>query len=195
MQKPARGQNSHSIRDIVRASLAAVAIVLAACSKDARNEVVDTMPAADSAPTPTVNLLDTTHTPAVAGAEGWNYQQSATADLDGDGKSERVVMMARVEMMRGRPLWDDGQPWQVYVESEDKKRTYMYARYVQLGTLQLRLSVADSARSRKIVILEHLPDRLAIYEGSYTGPNQLTTRTAYEQILDPVGDIASPKLP
>ena len=127
--------------------------------------------------------------------EGWNFQQGTTADLDGDGKAERIVLTARVEMMRGRPIWDDGQPWQVYVESADGKRTYMYARFLQLGTLTMRLSDVDSSKTRKIVILEQLPDRLAIYEGVYSGPDRLSATTAYEQMLDPVGDLASPTLP
>jgi hypothetical protein len=166
-----------------------------ACTANEQPNAAETTTAATKAAPPTIGLVDSAQPLAVAGANGWNYQQSTTADLDGDGKSERVVLTARVEMMRGRPVWDDGQPWQLYVETDDKKRTYMYARYVQLGTLQLRLSDVDSARTRKIVILEHLPDRLAIYEGAYKGPDQLTTTTAYEQILDPVGDLASPSLP
>src|SRR5690606_15712646 len=73
-------------------------------------------PASDSLPAPQVALVDTSIQPGVAGQDGWMYSRSAEADLDGDGAPERVVLMARAEVMDGRPLWDDGQPWQVYVE-------------------------------------------------------------------------------
>ena len=69
------------------------------------------------------------------------------ADLTGDGAPERVVMTARVEMSRGRPLWDDGQPWQVYIEYADSTRTYMYANRLQLGMLEMRLTRPASGQT------------------------------------------------
>lgn len=99
----------------------------------------------ETAPSPP--LIDPTIPPAIAGEGGWNYHQSASADLDGDGSPERVVLTARVEMYRGRPAWDDGQPWQVYVETAQGTRTYLYAQRLQLGTLTMRItSGSDGAR-------------------------------------------------
>ena len=182
-----------SVRTPISTGAVMAALLLSACTAKEGSQPPDT--ARTERVAVTANLVDSTQPLATAASEGWNFQQSTTADLDGDGKSERVVLIARVEMMRGRPLWDDGQPWQVYVESEDQKRTYMYARFVQLGTLTMRLSAADSGAARRIVLLEQLPDRLAVYEAEYRGVGQLAVTTAYEQMLDPAGDLASPTLP
>jgi hypothetical protein len=152
-------------------------------------------PAVDS-PAPLVRLIDSTIPPAVAGAAGWNFQQSAEADLDGDGGPERVVLTARVELYRGRPAWDDGQPWQVYVESAAGARTYLYSQRLQLGTLTMRLTQAEPGQRPSIVLLEHLPDRLRVIEAAYPmGGGALSTTVRFERTLDPRGEIASPQLP
>jgi hypothetical protein len=138
--------------------------------------------------------IDTTIAPAVAGEGGWNYVQRATADLDGDGTAEDVVLTARVEMYRGRPAWDDGQPWQVYVESADRTRTYLYAQRLQLGTLTMRVSTSDPAGMATVILLEHLPDRLTVYEAGYAaGDPRVIVR--FQRPLDPRGQVASPLLP
>lgn len=145
-------------------------------------------------PLPSVQLVDSTISPAVAGEEGWHYQQSADVDLTGDGNLEHVVLTARVEMYRGRPAWDDGQPWQVYVESQDGTRTYVYAQRLQLGTLTMRVSRGE-VNPPTVVLLEHLPDRLRVLEAAYTGPGLVSVSVEYQRDLDPRGEIASPQLP
>lgn len=169
--------------------------LVGACSEGRPARNTDPQATGDTLAQIATTLIDTSLTLTPAGSDGWNFQQSASGDLDGNGTMERVVLTARVEMMRGRPAWDDGQPWQVYVESADGKRTHMYARYLQLGTLTLRLSESDSVKGSRIVVLEQLPDRLAIYEGEYQGVGRLRATTAYERMLDPRGDVASPALP
>lgn len=140
-------------------------------------------------------LVDASIPPAVAGADGWNWHQSAQADLDGDGQAERVVLTARVELHRGRPAWDDGQPWQVYVEAPGGRRTYVYARRLQLGTLALRITQAERGQPATLLLLEHLPDRLAVYEANYAGPGRVSVATRLRKALDPHGGLASPRLP
>lgn len=162
-------------------------------------------PAADDSAvgSPTVNagadrrqpLVDPAQAPAVAGADGWMYHRTAETDLDGDGQSERIVVMARAEVRDGRPLWDDGQPWQVYVEEPDGERTHVYARFVQLGAVTMRLGLAEDGRSASIVVLEHVPHRMAMYELEYRGPGQVEIVHRYERMLDPAGEVASPVLP
>lgn len=132
---------------------------------------------------------------AVAGEDGWGYRQAADADLDGDGVAERVILTARVEMIRGRPAWDDGQPWQVYIEAADGRRTHVYARRLQLGTLTMRVTLAEAGRPATVVLLEHLPDQLSLYEITYTGPGAATASVRFQRGLDPRGEIASPRLP
>lgn len=180
--------------------LATVVITLAACAcagGDAppgsgasdRGRVADSPVARVAAP------IDSTISPAVAGEGGWNYVESTRVDLTGDGIPERIVLTARVEMYRGRPAWDDGQPWQVYVEAADGRRTYLYARRLQLGTLTMRVGLGSDARPATIVLLEHLPDRYSVYEVSYRGPEEIAVTLPFQRELDPHGQTASPRLP
>lgn len=176
----------------------AFAVMLAACGRPdageaAPVEVVGPVP--DTVTLDTVSLVDTVHARATRDTSGWNYRRSASLDIDGDGALERVVIAARVEMVRGRPVWDDGQQWQVYVQEADSSRTVVYARRLQLGTLTLRLGAGSVGAVRHIVLLEHLPDRLAVYEVDYRGPAKFTAAVRYERALDPTGDLASPALP
>lgn len=138
-------------------------------------------------------LLDPDIPPAIAGEDGWGYEQSASADFDGDSTLERVVLTARVEMYRGRPAWDDGQPWQVYVEAAGGARTYLYAQRLQLGTLTMRITAGAAGRPPTIVLLEHLPHRLSVYEAAYAGPDSATVVTRFQREVDPRGETASPR--
>lgn len=135
-------------------------------------------------PPPTVPLIDSAIPPAVAGEAGWDYHQSVEVDLDGDGRPERVVLTARVALVRGRPAWDDGQPWQVYVEAPDSGRTYLYAQRLQLGTLVMRVGRADAARPASVVLLEQLPDRVSLYELLYLGPDSVSVAARFQRDVD-----------
>ena len=183
---------------VMRGLLVITGALGAACSTDrAPGGVADSIARAapSAAPPSAVVLTDSGQVPATRGAGGWNYSQSATADVDGDGQNERIVMMARVEMVRGRPAWDDGQQWQVYVEEADSSRTTVYARFLQLGTLTMRIEGADAQVPRRIVLLEQLPDRLSVYEVEYVGPAKFRATTAYQRRLDPTGETAGAALP
>ena len=167
-------------------------LVLGACGERVAVEGTQAdSPAATASP----DLVDSTITPAIAGRAGWDYQQSATHDFDGDGEVERVVLTAHVALIRSRPVWDDGQQWQVYVEEPDSTRTYIYAQFVQLGTVTLRVGEAVDGRRASIVLIEHLPDRLGVYETEYQAPGRHSTTHRFVRTLDPRGDVASPKLP
>jgi hypothetical protein len=182
----------------VRNSWLASVLVICACAGDTPlPRADDAQPGRDtgSAVAPLVVLIDSTIPPAIAGEAGWNYQQSAPADLDGDGQPERVVLTARVELYRGRPAWDDGQPWQVYIEAPDGRRTYIFAQRLQLGSLTMRLGQSDSQDTTTVILLVHLPDKLSLYEASYRGPSRVSVTTRFQRDLDPGGDLASPQLP
>lgn len=148
-----------------------------------------------SPPSSSLQLVDSAIPPAVAGEAGWNYHQSAQADLTGDGQPEQVVLTARVELYRGRPAWDDGQPWQVYIEAQDGARTYVYAQRLQLGTLTMRVGRRGAGQPASVVLLEHLPDRLSLYEVSYAAPDHASVVVRFQRDLDPHGETASPQLP
>lgn len=182
---------------VIRTTAILAVAILGACRAEApRAEPGAIAPPAVDSPLALVRLIDSTIPPAVAGADGWNFQQSAEADFDGDGVSERVVITARVELYRGRPAWDDGQPWQVYVESTGGVRVYLYGQRLQLGTLTMRVAQPEPGQRPSIVLLEHLPDRLRVIEASYPmGGGGLSTTVRFERTLDPRGEIASPQLP
>lgn len=172
--------------------LLACAALAAACGDRPRPEP----PAAKAPPADTAaRLVDTAMAPAVGGEGGWSYWRTAVADLDGDGEAERIVATARVELYRGRPAWDDGQPWQVYVEEADGTRTYVYARFLQLATLEVRVARPEENRPATLVLIEHLPDRLGVYEVEYGGPGRAAAAVAFERALDGAGEMAGPALP
>jgi hypothetical protein len=191
------------MREYLKRLEAAMAVLLiAACSVDSAPPPPppsdsSTASAPGPAPAPAVpaQLIDPAIPPAVAGAGGWNYQQTADADLDGDGMAERIVLTARVELYRGRPAWDDGQPWQVYIESRDSVRSYVYAQRLQLGTLTMRVAGPDSGQPASVVLLEQLPDQLGVYEITYRGPGAVSAAVRFRRALDPRGETASPRLP
>ena len=175
--------------------IAAATLLIGGCTSDTAppDEIGDSGIANRS--TPSVQLIDSTIPPAIAGTDGWNYHLSTEADLNGDGQFERVVLTARVELYRGRPAWDDGQPWQVYVESVDSTRRYIYSQRLQLGTLAMRVGMGEGAQPASIVLLEQLPHQLGVYESVYFGPDSIATSVRFLRELDPRGQTASPVLP
>ena len=183
-------------------SAAALTLLLAGCAEgpeiggEADTAATTAPPGAEVSGTGSLQLpLDSAVTTAPLGEDGWQYGRSSEVDVDGDGERERVVVAARAEVRGGQPLWDDGQPWQVYVEEESGERTVLYARYVQLGTLIARVTFAEENEVATVLILEHLPDAMTIYEIEYRGPGQVVMTERTERRLDPVGDLASPSLP
>lgn len=123
-------------------------------------------------PAPTVDLVDPQYPPALAGDPGWNWHTQSEADLDGDGVSETVHVIARVERIEREGsdefAWDDGQPWQVYIEAADGDRTHVYSRWVQLGWL--RAAVAEEQGVRSLIILEEQGAGLRLFQVAYRGP-------------------------
>lgn len=163
--------------------MAAAALPMACCS------LLAPAPTGGSAQ----NLIDHTIATAAAGKDGWNYYRSGTADLNGDGTVERIVLATEVELVGGQPAWDDGHHWQVYVESSGGVRTQLYTQRLQLGTLTLRLT--GGTGGPKILLIEHLPDSIKVYEIVYEGSGQTEQRAVLHRQLDPRGNLASPGYP
>ena len=171
-------------------------LLSAGCSDDAATRNADADPGSAEQPAATaVQIVDSAIAPAVAGQDGWNYEQSAEADLNGDGRAERIVLTARVEKYRGRFAWDDGHPWQLYIEDQDGARTYVYSRRIQLGTLAMRITNGTQDSTPSIVLIEHTPDQLNVYEAFYEASERSSTVLQFQRDLDPRGDLASPRLP
>ena len=126
-----------------------------------------------SVPSSVEALLDSGVPRAVAGEPRWRYQQRASADWDGDGARETAVLIADVELdAQGRPLWEDGHRWQLYVEEPDSTRTYLYARFLPNGTLTADLARPSSGATPTIVLVEQTPYTLRVYDVAYRGQEQ-----------------------
>jgi hypothetical protein len=108
---------------------------------------------------------------AVIGTAGWEYVRAASGDFDGDGVSERAVLLAKVTLRNGEPLWEDWNVWQMYIEEPTGERTYVYNAPVQLGHLEPTVTDPDGSGRQSVVMVEHTPQSVTMYEVDYGGPN------------------------
>jgi hypothetical protein len=146
----------------------------------------DTVAEQDAVSAPPVVLVDTALPAAMAGDAGWQYHLRANADLDGDGQPEGASLIARVGMDQRGPMWDDGQPWQLYIEEADGTRTYAYRRFVQLGTVEAHVASASSGGAAlSIVLVESTPQAIRIYEVTYAGPGKVTAVERFTREIHP----------
>lgn len=133
-----------------------------------------------------VDLINPNYPPAVGGEPGWEYHQTLTADLDGDGVDERVSVTTNAFWMPDEKEfgWDDGHPWHVYVEEPDGTRTYLFSNWVQLG----RLDVILDREGPGLFIVYWRAGGLVIYRATYQGPDQFRTVLSFEI---PLSDFAT----
>lgn len=131
------------------------------------------------------DLIQSRVPPAVAGDAGWAYQQQVVADIDGDGGDETVVLISDVTLgASGQPLWEDGHRWQVYVREPDGRITRLYARFLPNGQLTADLVVPPSGSMIGIVLLEHTPHRIGVYEYRYRGPTNVDVYRRLDRDVD-----------
>lgn len=134
--------------------------------------------------TVSVGSLIEDRVPAATAADpGWAYAQRGSADFDGDGAEESVVLICDVTLdPRGQPLWEDGHRWQAYVEEPGGERTRIYARFVPNGTVTAQVT-DGTAGTPTLTIVERTPDRLAVYEAAYRGSHQISVLTRFERTI------------
>lgn len=133
----------------------------------------------------TVDLVDKNYPTVAKDEPGWDYRQTVTADLDGDGKEDTVVLMARVERSPSNPseyIWDDGQPWQVLVESPQGEKTPVYSRWVQIGQLKALIGEQKESGGHDLILLELTGAGISLYRVEYDGP-QKTKSTRLASVL------------
>ena len=131
-------------------------------------------------------MLDARVPAAKAGEPGWMYAQRVSADFDGDGEDETAVLMSDVTLDNGgAPLWEDGHRWQVYVEERTGEVTRLYAKFVPRGKVTADIGVPSAGKELYIVVVEHSPDRIGVYEFEYRGPLKADVRKRLERDLDP----------
>ena len=159
--KPTRGA-MHRTRRITLAAVAPAVLALAACRRPApeRNPL--------SAPP-----VDTARIRSVEEAASWKYRRGVAADLDGDGRAERVFIVADATLgADGAPLWEDGHRWAVYVEAPGGERTLLYGAFVPNGFAEAAVLARDDTGRREVLVQERTPQRLRSVTVAYAGPHR-----------------------
>ena len=138
--------------------------------------------------------VDTSKVRSAEEAAAWSLQHPVTADLDGDGAPERIVLASDVTVgPDGRPLWEDGHRWALVIEAADSRRTLAYAAFVPRGFVEAAILAQSSDGTRAILILERTPERHRALEIGYLGPGEARSRSAaHYQIESWLPGAASP---
>jgi hypothetical protein len=112
---------------------------------------------------------------------GWGYRREVSADLDHDGKLERLVIAADVAMGPTGPLWQDANRWAVYVEPADGQRTLLYGALVPNGFAEAAVLSPDKDGRRKVLVQERTPAKVRAMEVEYDrGKARLVTSSDYQ---------------
>lgn len=107
----------------------------------------------------------------------WGYRRALDADLNGDGTEERLVIASDVVLGRdGRPLWEDGHRWAVYVEHEER-RTLLYAAFVPNGFVEAAALAPSDMGARDVLVQERTPAMLRALTMQYEGPGAAKLRS------------------
>ena len=176
-----------AFRAVIRAPICSVAL-LVACTEttpEAAREAREGMVERNATPDSIAPMLDARVPAAKAGDPGWTYAQRVSADFDGDGEDETAVLISDVTLDNGgAPLWEDGHRWQLYVEESDGKITRLYARFIPRGRVTADVGIPSAGKELYIVVVEHSPDRMGVYEYEYRGPLNADVRKRLERELD-----------
>lgn len=124
---------------------------------------------ADSEPNPLERPpIDTVRIGSVDEISRWAYRRSAEADLDGDGSVETVTLVSDVTLQQpsGRPLWEDGHRWGVFVEDGETK-TILYGAFVPNGFVECAIGIEESDGTRPVLVLERSPVQLRVMDIAY----------------------------
>lgn len=106
----------------------------------------------------------------LAAAAQWPHRQAVEADVDGDGTAEGVVLVSDVTLDReGRPLWEDGHRWAVFVDDEGQ-RTLLYGDFVPNGHVEAGVVSGAEGRARHVLVRERTPQRARTFVIAYDGP-------------------------
>jgi hypothetical protein len=158
--------------DRALAPLLAIAL-LTACAKPATPPGAQEPNPLEAPPVDAIRVADAEVAAAFA------YRREASADLDGDGTPERIVIAADVTLSEKRlPLWEDGHRWAVYAESAEGKRTLLYAAFVPNGFAEAAILAAGSDGKRRVLVQERTPSQVRALEIEYEGPGVAKSRSA-----------------
>ncbi|HEV3050258.1 MAG TPA: hypothetical protein VGX50_08130 [Longimicrobium sp.] len=114
----------------------------------------------------------------------WAYRREASADLDGDGQPERLVLAADAEVRPdGTPLWEDGHRWALFAESAAGQRTLLYGAFVPNGFAEAAVLAADAQGRRRVLVQERTPQQVRALDIEYRGPGDArSASSAHYQI-------------
>lgn len=155
----------------MKAFLLAMVVLLGACQRaDA--------PAAERNPLE-APPVDSARVGSVQQAAGWAYRRELSADLDGDGRPERLVLAAEVEVRPdGVPLWEDGHRWALFAESAAGERTLLYGAFVPNGFAEAAVLSADAQGRRHVLVQERTPQQVRALAVEYRGPGDARSRSS-----------------
>jgi hypothetical protein len=198
---PVKTNQPPTLYAVRHAGLVAALVIGCATEKTADQDSASLSPdssrvvrGAGPAPASIEQLIDPRIPRAVAGQEGWKYQQRVSADLDGDSVVETAVLISDVSLdARGQPMWEHGHRWQVYVEEPDGTRTYLYARFLPNGKLTAELTQPQSTNAPTITLIEQSPTTLAVYEIAYNGVGKAEVGLRFERTLRSPAFIGAPR--
>jgi hypothetical protein len=116
--------------------------------------------------------IDTSRVRSADVAAAWPQRTGFAADLDGDGPLEAVFLAADVERDAvGRPLWEDGHRWAVYVDVH-AGRTLLYAAFVPQGHVEAAITAPFGDGTRHLHVEERTPGHVRVLEIAYDGPGR-----------------------
>ena len=127
--------------------------------------------------------IDTTRVRSADEAAGWSYRREHVADLDGDGRDERIVLASDVTLApNGSPLWEDGHRWAAWVDAAGT-RTLLYAAFVPHGFVEAAALAPDDRGRRRFLVQERSPSQLRTLEIEYLRPGSARlSSAAYYQV-------------
>jgi hypothetical protein len=128
--------------------------------------------------------VDSARVGDVRQAVGWAYRGELSADLDGDGQPERLVLASDVEVRPDSvPLWEDGHRWALFAETPAGERTILYSAFVPNGFAEAAVLQPDDQRRRRVLVQERTPQQLRSLEIEYRGPGSArSSSAAYYQV-------------
>ena len=152
-----------------------ITIGLCGCSPDGRRSELNPLdrPPIDSLRVQSPDLI-----------ASWKYREESSADLDGNGRREKIMLAADAELGGGNiPLWEDGHRWGLLVESDRGERTLLYGAFVPNGRASAAVLQPDSDGRRKVLIEERRASELRVFEVEYRGPGKVRLSSAwYSQV-------------
>lgn len=140
-------------------------------------------PSSAPSPNPLSALpIDSARVATVQATSSWSYRRQVSADLDGEGDPETIVLTADVTVTAdGRVLWEDGHRWALYVEGDSGPATLLYSAFVPNGFVEVAILAPDDAGRRKILIQERTPSQLRALEVEYAvGASRLSSFAYYQ---------------